>query len=645
MVPDIDRRRLGVNRVVEARRDELEARAQSVSDALPGSHRVQIDSFDPLTGNAKSVASSGAPAIQGDYVSRALNHVQSIAQVLGLEETQPAEFAADPNMLWTTSGAVTVHLQQQYKGIPIFQAKETVRFAPDGALKETVGSSVTVGEDHDARPGLTAQDAVMKSAQHVAQPPTPDAPPEVDEFGQPMEAARVDLAGFVPRVVSAFPDKPDRLTVMESGPFAAPIRTSLWWFPLDDGLHLAWEVVLTMPGMSEQYRTMIDARDGEVLYCLQLVQSVAAQGNVYRVNGGTGRQMTPFPRALADYELPIPADLPNGFPDDWVGLHSTEGNCVFARLGDFGGAVRGDGEAATLTFDPADAVGDDQKVLNIFYFNCVMHDFFYLLGFREADGCFQQDNLGRGGLAVDRVDARSHPGPVNGTANMITPPDGSAPTMNMGLVASTGRHTAFDSSVVFHEFMHGVTNRLVGGPNDFGSLAQPQSRGMGEGWGDYIACTINGVTVVGDWVTGNPGGIRAFPYDASFPDDFGNLGSGRYAATVLPGGTIRIPVHNIGEIWCATLIEMNRNIGKVLGVQLVVDALKLSPANPSFLDMRDAILLALDNKRDAGQISPAAHATARTGVGAAFSRFGMGPGASSVGAGLSGIVSDFNAFT
>jgi hypothetical protein len=51
--------------------------------------------------------------------------------------------------------------------------------------------------------------------------------------------------------------------------------------------------------------------------------------------------------------------------------------------------------------------------------------------------------------------------------------------------------------------------------------------------------------------------------------------------------------YNIGEIWCATLMEMNRNIGTTLAVQLAVDALKLSPANPSFLDIRDSILAAI----------------------------------------------------
>ena len=71
---------------------------------------------------------------------------------------------------------------------------------------------------------------------------------------------------------------------------------------------------------------------------------------------------------------------------------------------------------------------------NIFYLNCYMHDFFYLLGFREADGNFQQNNLGRGGVASDRVDARAHSSAVFGTANMSTPAEGSRPTMNMGLV-------------------------------------------------------------------------------------------------------------------------------------------------------------------------------------------------------------------
>jgi subtilisin-like proprotein convertase family protein len=208
----------------------------------------------------------------------------------------------------------------------------------------------------------------------------------------------------------------------------------------------------------------------------------------------------------------------------------------------------------------------------------------------------------------------------------------------MGLVESTGNHTAFDSSVVFHEFTHGVTNRLVGGRLNDRALEAPQSDGMGEGWSDYFPCTINNTTVVGPWVVGRAGGIRQYPYDSDFPDNFGDLGTGRYTGRTPDGDSWP---HPIGEIWCATLLEMNRRIGAELGVQLVVDGLKGTPANPSFLDARDAILSALDEMRTAGQISTSDHVAASHGIWSAFAHFGMGLNASSNGAWLSDIVADF----
>jgi len=132
-------------------------------------------------------------------------------------------------------------------------------------------------------------------------------------------------------------------------------------------------------------------------------------------------------------------------------------------------------------------------------------------------------------------------------------------------------------------------------------------------------------------VVGRPGGIRAFPYDGNFPDNFGQLGTGRYDE-----------VHNIGEIWAAALLEMNRNIGANLGLQLVVDALKLTPANPSFLDGRDAILAALDAMRQAERLDAQQYETAFNGIWTAFAHFGMGPAAQSNGASLVGVVADFS---
>ncbi|MEK6300588.1 MAG: M36 family metallopeptidase [Acidobacteriota bacterium] len=631
MSREIDRRDQSVNRVTPLREAELHERAAAASDRLPGAHRVRIEGLDPNTGNPALIASESAPAEEGNYVQRAMDHVRGLSGVLGLAADQPKEYQADPDYQETSSGSVAVHLQQRYKGIPIFQAAETVRFEPGGAIQETVGSSITISDEVTVSSALTVEQAVLKAAQHVSVPDADEAGAK-DQFGEPLKWARVDLAGWEPKVSAAFAEKPERLTVVEPGPFGDQIKARLVWFPLDGALRLTWEVILTMPEFQGQYRTLVDAQTGEILFCRQLMQSVRGRGNVFQIDGGNPRQLTDFPRSLADHGLPLPAGLPAVFPDDWVETDRTAGNSAFAHLGVSGPSGAGTIQGGALVFDPANATGDDQKVLNIFYYTCVMHDFFYLLGFREQDGNFQRDNLGRGGVATDGVDARAHSGTVFGTANMSTPADGSNPVMNMGLVSSTNRHTAFDSGVVFHEFTHGVSNRLVGGPANDRALEAIQSSGMGEGWSDYIACNINNSTVVGNWVVDRSGGFRKFPYDSNFPDHFGKLGTGRYIEEE----------HNIGEIWCATLMEMNRNIGKVLGLQLVVDGFKLTPANPSFLDARDAILRALDGKRAAGQLTQAEFDTAHNGTWKAFAKFGMGPNARSNGATTSGIVADFN---
>lgn len=633
MSREIDVRRFSDNRVTPEREELLRSLASEVSDQLPGDHRITITGLDATTGNAATVTSEAAPAAEGDFISRALEHVQAISPVLGLTaQSQPPEFAADPAVQEASSGAKAVNLQQRYKGIPIFEAAQLVRFAPDGSLREAVGSTITVGSDTPVTARLNVREAVLRAATHVAEPDADELDAR-DPFGEAFTPPQVDVSNFEPAIRAVFPDQAEQPTVVAAGPFGADIRAHLLWFPLDAGVSLAWDVLLTMPGGNSQYDVIVDADSGTVLYCQQLVQTVMAQGNVYLTDGSTDRKKIAFPRAAADYPLSeaSPPPPPAAFPDPWVGSDETVGNACRAHLGVDGSPMKGKVEGDSVVFDPTEPFGDDQKVLNIFYYNCYIHDFFYLLGFREKDGNFQQDSLGRGGVGSDPVDARSHPGAVVGTANMVTPVDGSSPVMNMGMVTSVNRHTAFDSTVVFHEFMHGVTNRLVGGPMNASALRSPQSGGMGEGWGDYVACFINGTTVVGAWVVDQPGGIRDFPYDSDFPDGFGSLGHGRYNE-----------VHNIGEIWCATLMEMTRLVGKDLSMQLVVDALKLSPANPSFLNMRDAILAALEHLAESGRIDETAHQKALNGFWTAFVKFGMGPNAKSNGAQLAGIVPDTN---
>ena len=630
MSREVDVRDSSVNRATSARKNKLTSLA---TEASSKDLNVRIRRFSPVTGNPELIASVPATSEKANFVQRALDHVQRLSRTMGLAETQSAEYMPDPNYQTTSSGAVAVHLRQKYKGIKIFQAAETVRFDPDGGIKETVGNSFTVSSDLPVSPKLSVEEAVIEGAKFVALPHA-DEQGAKDQFGEPMYLSSVDVTGFVPKITAAFNNSPDRSTVLEKGPFGDSIKANLEWFPVGDDLRLAWQMILTMPKFEGQYRVIVDAQTGEILYSHQLMKSLTFRGNVFKVDGGQPRQMTDIPLPAEGYGVPPKMPLPPSppaFPWDWVESDSTAGNNVYAHLGDNGPTVKGTVKNGVLIFDDPDDKSDFQKVFNIFYYCNYMHDLLYILGFREADGNFQKDVFGRGGQPGDRVDARSYPGRVEGTANMSTPADGRTPTMRMGMVTTTNRHTAMDSTVVFHEYTHGLTNRLVGGPMNDSALEADQSGGMGEGWSDYMACTINNIEVVGAWVVNNPDGIRQFRYDSNFPDNFGDIGRGRYDE-----------VHNIGEIWCATLLEMNRRIGKELTINLVLDSLRLAPANPSFIDMRDSMLTALEHMLTApNPMSPADYETAKKGMWAVFAKFGMGVGAKSNGPTLDGVVGSF----
>ena len=83
---------------------------------------------------------------------------------------------------------------------------------------------------------------------------------------------------------------------------------------------------------------------------------------------------------------------------------------------------------------------------------------------------------------------------------MSTPPDGIPPTMQMYLWHIPGASddpatgdpfvptsSAFDASVEYHEYTHGLSNRLVIDANGNSTLNDIQAGSMGEAWSDYYA--------------------------------------------------------------------------------------------------------------------------------------------------------------
>ncbi|OAD21064.1 Peptidase M36, fungalysin, partial [Candidatus Thiomargarita nelsonii] len=147
-----------------------------------------------------------------------------------------------------------------------------------------------------------------------------------------------------------------------------------------------------------------------------------------------------------------------------------------------------------FAWDPAlqpwEATNQEAAIVNLFYWNNVIHDVFYHYGFDEASGNFQENNYGNGGSGGDSVQADAQDGGGINNANFATPPDGQNPRMQMFLwnYTSPQRDGDFENTIIIHEYGHGISNRLVGGPSNVNCLGNDEQ--MGEGWSDWLALVL-----------------------------------------------------------------------------------------------------------------------------------------------------------
>ena len=134
------------------------------------------------------------------------------------------------------------------------------------------------------------------------------------------------------------------------------------------------------------------------------------------------------------------------------------------------------------------------NITNLFYWNNVIHDIFYGYGFTEAGGNFQDDNLGRGGVGNDHVNAEAQDGSGTNNANFSTPADGGSGRMQMYLwtAPTPDRDGDVDNGIIVHEYGHGIAKRLTGGPANTTCLSNSEQGG--EGISDYF-----GLMLTQDW--------------------------------------------------------------------------------------------------------------------------------------------------
>ncbi|DAA78959.1 TPA_exp: putative extracellular metalloproteinase 3 (Fungalysin MEP3) [Trichophyton benhamiae CBS 112371] len=253
----------------------------------------------------------------------------------------------------------------------------------------------------------------------------------------------------------------------------------------------------------------------------------------------------------------------------------------------------------------------DFSITQLFYTTNRYHDLLYSFGFNEAAGNFQVNNGNKGGKGNDFAIVNAQDGSGTNNANFATPPDGSPGRMRMynWTTARPNRDGCLEAGIVIHEYTHGLSNRLCGGPANSACLNALESGGMGEGWGDFYATAIrlkprdtkDTNYSMGAWAANNPKGIRAYLYST-------NLQTNPYMYTSV--NSLR-EVHQIGTVWASMLYDLMWALieahggtysadpvfrngvpqdGRHLTMKLVMDGMALQPCNPNFVQARDAIL-------------------------------------------------------
>ena len=158
---------------------------------------------------------------------------------------------------------------------------------------------------------------------------------------------------------------------------------------------------------------------------------------------------------------------------------------------------------------------------------------------------------------------------------------------------------SLDADVVFHEFGHGLTWRMIG------SMSGALAGAIGEGASDVVAFLLDGDDTIGEYAASDARGIRRSPYATH---------------TLSYADVTGAEVHDDGEVYAAAmwrLLELSLAAGQTADdvLELFVAGMDLTPAKPTFEQMRDGMLAASADPADDCRIWRA-FAAKGVGVGA-----------------------------
>ncbi|MBK7879256.1 MAG: M36 family metallopeptidase [Saprospiraceae bacterium] len=563
------------------------------------------------------------------------SYLKSTSAYYGLKSGDISDFEITSHHVSSVSGIQHIYFTQRYTGIGIFTTESSAHFKNNGNLftaNNLFIPDLKESVEGDGTPDLSAIQAIEKVSAELGYQQLGNL--FVMQYQGGKEQKSIISKGQI-----SIEDIPVKLKYF---PFRT--RSTVSNSTQKDRLVLAWEMYIYEPNQLNYWHILADATTGKILFKNNLVLNCGF-GESHSADNCTGHlheekinkysvPAFPTPAMVGGYRvyaMPIESpghggrtlvlnpDNPLASPFGWHDTNGasgaeytiTRGNNTHTYEDGNNSGYSPDGGAG-LTFDfPINTVytmGVDESepaaITNLFYWTNIIHDVIYQYGFTEAAGNFQVNNYGRGGTGNDDVMAEAQDGSGTCNANFATPIEGNRPRMQMYVCGN--RDGDLDNAVIIHEYGHGISIRLTGGP--FNSSCLNNQEQPGEGWSDWYGLMLTmkagdagpNSRGIGTWLFGQPPtgpGIRQYPYST-------NLGINPHTYDNIK--TAAVP-HGVGSVWCAMLWEVTWDLiaqygfdpnfytgngGNNRALKLVTEALKIQPCSPGFVDARNAILKA-----------------------------------------------------
>ena len=363
----------------------------------------------------------------GRRANVAREHIENNCDELGLELQDVDDIESREHESRHTE---TTHLnfRQRVNGIPINGANMGLAVDRRGRVFGRWSDFIpgADGKANRRRPVLSADEALIEVAFQLDLP----IPDDIEFLGNPRG--------------------PQTQITMAGGNVSRdPIPAKLVYQPFEDGLRLAWDIVIRTPDGLHWWNLQVDAENGDIL-----AQSDWISHETYKVFGpppiltpDEGAHIITSPPTLTADPIASPLGWhdANGVPG--ADFTDTRGNNVYAQedadANDVGGFRPVGGPnlifefPLNLSHDPS--TYRSASITNLYYWVNIAHDVFYQYGFDEASGNFQLHNYGRGGLGADPVVADAQDGASIDNASFGAPPDGFAGRLEMFLFTAPVR--------------------------------------------------------------------------------------------------------------------------------------------------------------------------------------------------------------